>query len=237
MATIATSTVQPSPVTQIPPLQNGDNLTRDEFERRYDAATGLKAELIEGVVYMAPPGSIEGHCFPHADILGPMYVYRASTPGVRVGDNGSIRMDLDNMPQPDAFMVILPSHGGKAKTDREDYLVGSPELISEIAATSASYDLHKKLAVYRRNGVREYIVWRTFDRALDYFILRGSEYIRHASDEQGRFKSEVFPGLWLDAKKLIDGDAAAVLKFVQEGIASPQHAEFAAKLQAAAQPK
>jgi Uma2 family endonuclease len=146
-------------------------------------------------------------------------------------------MDLDNMPQPDAFMVILPSHGGKARVDADDYLVGSPELIVEVAASSASYDLHDKLVVYRRNGVREYIVWRTFDNAMDYFILRGSEYVRHVHDEHGKFKSEVFPGLWLDATNLLNGDLAAVLKHVQEGIASPEHAEFVARLKAAEQPK
>jgi len=33
------------------PLEPGDHLTREEFERRYDATPGLKkAELIEGVV-------------------------------------------------------------------------------------------------------------------------------------------------------------------------------------------
>lgn len=36
----------------IPPLENGDRLSRHEFERRYQSMPDLKkAELIEGVVY------------------------------------------------------------------------------------------------------------------------------------------------------------------------------------------
>jgi Uma2 family endonuclease len=179
------SSVSPS---VIPPLCNGDRLSRDEFERRYDSTPGLKrAELIEGRVYVAPPVSFAGHGSPHADMLGWLVQYRAATPGVRAGDNGSIRMDLDNMPQPDAFLIMLPQHGGQAKIDKDDYVEGAPELIVEVAASSASYDLHDKLEVYRRNGVREYLVWRTFENEIDYFILRGTQYVRHTADEKGRF--------------------------------------------------
>ena len=43
----------------IPPLENGDRLTRVEFERRYDAMPHLKkAELIEGEVFIAGPERI-----------------------------------------------------------------------------------------------------------------------------------------------------------------------------------
>lgn len=45
-----------SSAPSIPPLESGDRLTRAEFERRYEAAPEhFKAELIEGVVYVASP--------------------------------------------------------------------------------------------------------------------------------------------------------------------------------------
>jgi hypothetical protein len=88
---------------RIPPLQNGDRLTREEFERRYDATPNLKkAELIEGVVYMPPPGSYRDHGSPHSDVIGWLGLYRMEIPGISGGNNGSLRLDLDNMPQPDA---------------------------------------------------------------------------------------------------------------------------------------
>ena len=232
MATLATSTVQPS-TQRIPPLQNGDHLTREEFERRFDATPGLKkAELIEGVVYMPPPVSARGHSRPHVEIATWIGTYSAATPGTFAGDSGSIRMDLDNMPQPDVYLFIPPPHGTQARIGGDDYVEGAPELVIEVSASSASYDLHEKLRVYRRNGVREYIVWRTFDKALDYFVLRASEYVRHGADEQGRYKSEVFPGLWLDSVNLLNSDLASVLKYVQEGIVSPEHTRFVSSLQA-----
>lgn len=40
----------------LPPLENGDRLTRSDFEQRYDAMPHVKkAELIEGIVYMPSP--------------------------------------------------------------------------------------------------------------------------------------------------------------------------------------
>jgi Uma2 family endonuclease len=216
----------------VPPLQPGDHLTRAEFERRFDASSGLKkAELIEGKVYVAPPVSHGGHSRPHADAITFLGVYRAATPGVSGGDNASLRLDLDNMPQPDGYLLIDRKSGGQAKIDDDDYLTGAPELILEIAASTASYDLHEKLRVYRRNGVREYIVWRTFDRAVDYFILRDGDYQRLASGSDGLFRSEVFPGLWLDTVALIAGNLAAVLQELESGIASSEHAAFVAALQ------
>lgn len=123
---------------------------------------------------MPPPTSFEGHGGPQADLIGLLFMYRVVTPGVRVGDNSSIRLDLDNMPQPDICLIIQPSHGGKVRVSDDDYIEGGPELVAEVSASSASHDLHEKLQVYRRNGVREYVVWRTFDRVVDYFILRRS---------------------------------------------------------------
>lgn len=41
---------------QVPPLENGDRLSRAEFERRYAAMPHVKnAELINQTVYMSSP--------------------------------------------------------------------------------------------------------------------------------------------------------------------------------------
>src|SRR5207245_957566 len=108
---------------EIPPLEAGDKLTRDEFERRYDATPGLKkAELIEGVVHMPPPAvRWDYHASPHADLVAWLGYYRSATPGVQAGDNGSIRLDLENEPQPDAALVILPEYGGRVTKSSDGY--------------------------------------------------------------------------------------------------------------------
>ncbi len=199
ITTVRTPGHQTPSAQSTPPLENGDRLTRAEFERRYDAMPHLKkAELIEGVVYMPSPVRFERQSSPHFDLIGWLALYRAATPGVRGGDNGSIRLDLDNMPQPDAFLLILPSHGGQARISADDFIEGAPELIAEVAASSVSFDLHAKLQVYRRNEVREYVVWRVEDQTFDWFILREGQYERLPLVPSGLYQSEVLPGLWLD---------------------------------------
>src|SRR5579862_5874805 len=98
----------------IPPLEPGDRLTREEFERRYDAMPNLKkAELIEGIVYMGSPVRLGHHGQPHGIAMTWLGVYWGSTPGLYFGDNVSIRLDDDSMPQPDAVMIIEPARGGQ----------------------------------------------------------------------------------------------------------------------------
>lgn len=219
----------------VPLLENGDHLDRLEFERRYHAMPHVKkAELIEGVVYMPSPVRYSHHSGPHFDLITWLGLYRMVTPGVRGGDNGSLRLDMDNEPQPDACLIVLPSHGGRTMIDEDDYIVGGPELVAEVSASSVSIDLKAKKRAYGRNGVLEYIVWRVEDRQIDWFVLRAGQYELLGRDASGIYRSEVFSGLWLDATALVQGDLSAVFRVVQQGLASPEYTAFAAKLRGAA---
>lgn len=216
---------------QIPPLESGDRLSRHEFERRYQAMPHLhKAELIEGVVYVASPLRFASHAEPHGRLIGWMWFYQISTPGVRLGDNPTVRLDLDNEPQPDGVLLLDQRVGGQSHLSGDDYIEGAPELVAEIAASSAAYDLHDKKRVYRRNGVQEYIVWQIFENKLDWFSERDGEYVPLAADEAGVVRSSVLPGLWLAVPALLEGNMTRVLKVLQEGLSSPEHAEFVKRL-------
>ena len=142
-----------------------------------------------------------------------------------------MRLDLDNEPQPDALLRIDAEAGGQSRLSADDYVEGAPELAVEIAASSASYDLHAKLNVYRRNGVSEYIVWRVLDGAVDWFILEDGEYRPLAPDSTGVVESARFPGLRLAVGALLAGEFAAVLAELQRGLDSPAHAAFVAELE------
>jgi Uma2 family endonuclease len=206
------------------PLENGDRLTRAEFERRYETMPHLKkAELIEGVVHVPAPVRQQWHGRPHGHLITWLGQYEAHTPGVEMGDNSTVRLDLDNEPQPDALLLIAPDRGGQTRIDADGYIAGAPELVAEVTSSSASYDLHTKLHVYRRNGVREYIVWRVLDQEVDWFVLRAGQYERVPLGSDGCLRSEVFAGLWLDPAALVRGDLARVLAVVQQGLASPEH--------------
>jgi Uma2 family endonuclease len=219
--------------SDVPALENGDRLTRSEFERRYHAMPRLKkAELIEGVVYIPSPVRMTQHGEPHAHVMVWLGHYAARSPWIRVADNSTVRLDLDNEPQPDAVLVVDPSRGGQVRIDDEGYLEGAPELVAEVASSSASYDLHAKLHAYRRNRVREYVVWRVLDRAIDWFVWRDGEYDRLGTDSSGVIRSEVFPGLWLDVAALVRGDLGQVLAVLDRGLESAVHQGFVSRLEA-----
>ncbi|MFN8523642.1 MAG: Uma2 family endonuclease [Chloroflexota bacterium] len=206
-------------------MENGDRLTRAEFERRYEAMPNLKkAELIEGVVYVPSPVRLAQHGRPNQDIDAWLGVYRAGTPGLTGATNATVRLDLDNEPQPDA-MLLLESDG-QSRVGPDGYVEGAPELIVEIAASSVSYDLHAKLVVYRRSGVSEYIVWRVLDNAIDWFVLTEGEYVRAEPDSSGTCRSQIFPGLWLNVPAMLAGDLSGVLRTLQSGLDSAEHSNF-----------
>jgi Uma2 family endonuclease len=159
-------------------------------------------------------------------MMGWLVVYEASTPNVVAADNTSARLDLDNEPQPDGMLLIDPSFGGQAIHTEDDYVEKALEWVGEVSSSSVSIDLHTKKTVYRRNGVREYVVWRVLDKQIDWFVLRDADYVPLAPDADGILKSDVFPGLWLDAAAMIDGDMKRVLAVLEKGLASPEHAAF-----------
>ncbi len=219
------------------PLENGDHLTRAEFERRYDAMPDLrKAELIEGIVQMPSPIRIE-HQVADGAILFWLGAYVASTPCLQFGGDGSVRLDADNEVQPDALLRIEAECGGQSRIAADGFIEGAPELVVEIAGSSASYDLHTKMHVYRRAGVREYIVWRVYDRALDWFVLEEGRFVAQLPDADGVLHSRCFPGLWLPVAAILAGKLAEVLTTVQQGVQSEAHAAFVAQLQHSANPE
>jgi hypothetical protein len=241
MATPETIPATTSPPTDphlldlvVPPLRHGDRLTRAEFERRYEAMPHIKkAELIEGVVYMPSPVRAKQHGEPHGDLVALLWNYRHATPGIRGGVTSTVRMDLNNEPQPDGMLYIDPVCGGQAQIDDDGYVVGAPELAAEISASTVAVDLDKKRIVYRRNKVQEYMIWRVLQHALDWFILQGEEYVALTADADGISRSRILPGLWIDVAALLGGDFIRVHAVLQDGLQSPEHAEFVARLQAA----
>jgi hypothetical protein len=91
----------------------------------------------------------------------------------------------------------------------------------------------EKLQVYRRNGVREYVVWRVLDSQVDWFVLHAGRYESMTLSVDGLYRSTVFPGLWLDPVALLNHDLARVIAVVQEGLKTVEHAGFVARLEQA----
>jgi Uma2 family endonuclease len=209
-------------------LENGDQMSRAEFERRYTAMPHVKkAELIEGVVYMPSPVRVKKHGIPHGHLAGWLVLYAAETPGVECADNSTVRLDLDNEPQPDLLLMKLPEKGGQARISADDYIEGAPELAVEIVGSSRAYDLHQKKGAYRRNGIREYLAWITGEQRVIWWELREAEYQEITPTLDGLLTSVVFPRLWLETAALLKGDLKTVLTALRRGLDSPEHGVFA----------
>ena len=177
---------------------------------------------------MPSPVRARNHAIPQSDLSVWLGVYTSETPGVECADNCTVRLDLDNEPQPDLMLFKLPAKGGQVRISADDYIEGAPELVVEIAGSSRAYDLHQKKGAYRRNGVREYIAWITGEQRLVWWELRDGEYQEIAAQAQGLLKGTVFPGLWLDSHALLRGDKKAVLATLRQGLDSPEHTAFLA---------
>jgi len=219
-------TLRPVPFLT-PPLNPGDRLSRSEFERRHQAHPEIKkAELVEGIVYVQTAVHFEQYGRPHSDMVSWLGVYCAATPDLLGGDSATVRLDFENEVQPDALLRLEPEHGGRSHVTEDDYLEGPPELIVEIASSSAAYDLHIKRRVYARAGVQEYLAVQMYEQRVDWFVLREGVYETLTPDEDVVLRSELFPGLWLQPAALWSGDLATMLAVLQEGLASPEHAAF-----------
>ena len=222
----------PIPAESVPPLHNGDRLTRAEFLRRYDATPpGVKAELIEGVVYMPSPVG-QGHGDSHVHTGTILGTYEASTPGVRASDNATVILGERSVPQPDLHLRVLPGYGGRVGLSEGGLLVGPPELVIEVSHSSESIDLHDKRGAYARAGVVEYLVLLVRERGLRAFNL--STGADRPIDQDGIYRSEVFPGLWIDPAALLSGNIRRAIQVLNKGLKSREHAAFVRRLRAAA---
>jgi Uma2 family endonuclease len=194
-----------------PPLEAGDRLTSTEFLRRYEAEPGLKkAQLIEGIVYMPSPVRAEQHAIPDNLLQGWLFAYAAEHPGVEALTNATLVIDPENTPQPDAILCSAPRKGGRVWLNEKGYLCGAPELVCEVAASSASVDLHDKFRAYRRRGIQEYLIWLTTERKVKWFQLVEEDYVQ-INEQKGFLHSAVFPGLVLDVKALLKLDRSRLL--------------------------
>jgi Uma2 family endonuclease len=219
-----------APAKLPPPLENGDHLVRAEFERRYEAMPpNVRAELVDGVVHVSSPTKVL-HADYHAPVVGWLYHYAVATPGCHVSVDGTLRIggELDE-PQPDAVLRVETEAGGLSRVDEDGYLAGPVELAAEMAASSASYDLHEKKTMYLRHGVREYLVVLAYTSEVRWFERDESGYAL-LPEKDGVLRSRVFPGLWLDVRALLEGDGARLLAVLDRGLASKAHAAFVREL-------
>jgi Uma2 family endonuclease len=221
----------PADAKAVPELESGDRLDQPTFHERYLAMPpGTRAELIGGIVHMPSPLK-RPHGRMHYQIIRWVGDYEDATAGVETLDSATNILGPENEPQPDVCLRILPDRGGQT-SEKDEYIVGAPELIVEVASSSESIDLHAKKADYERYGAREYLVVALRQQRVFWLVNQNDAFVDLAPGTDGILRSRVFPGLWLDPAALLAGDLARVRAVLGAGLASAEHIAFVARLAA-----
>jgi Uma2 family endonuclease len=214
----------------LPPLENGDQLDQRTFHARYEAMPeDCRAELIGGIVYMASPQKVP-HSKAQQLVVRWLDEYAEATPGTEALSNNTQILGPDSEPEPDACLFIAPDHGGRVHVDKDDYLNGAPELIVEVSSSTESIDLHRKKQDYQKAGVLEYVVLALRMQQVLWFVRQRGKYKEVPLPADGLFRSRGFPGLWLDAEGVLLNHRQRVLAALRQGLATPEHAAFVARL-------
>ncbi len=227
--TSATETDRNGAVRKLPPLEYGDHLDQKTFHERYEAMPeGFRAELIGGIVFMPSPLK-RPHGKTHGLIVHWLGAYEDATPGTESFDNATNILGPESEPQPDACLLIGVPGLGQTR-DQNEYIAGAPELIVEVAASTEAIDLHRKRDDYERAGVREYVVVVLRQQRVVWWVSRNGVFEELPAGPDGIFRSEVFPGLWLDPVALLGQHRGRVQEVLRQGLATAEHASFVARL-------
>ena len=211
-----------------PPLEFGDNLTREQFLRLWELNPAIKrAELIGGVVYMPSPVSI-AHGDTDIDLGGWTFIYKVATPGLACGSNATTILSED-VAQPEVNLRVLPEYGGKTWI-KGKYLAGPPEFLGAVCASSAAYDLHQKLDLYESAGVQEYLTVLVYDKEIRWHVLENGKYQILPPSADGISALAGLPGTLAGWCRVFPGRYAGVLDVLQKGIESSEHAAFVQSL-------
>jgi Uma2 family endonuclease len=214
---------------ELPPLEPGDRLDQKTFHERYEAMPeDFRAELIGGIVFVPSPLKIP-HSRHHMPLSAWLWLYEKETPGVQGFDNVTVILGPESEPQPDGCLIIEPECGGQVRV-KEDFIHGAPEWMAEVASSTEAIDLHLKKADYEKAGVKEYVVVALRQQRVFWFVSRKSQFEELALAPDGIFRSEVFPGLWLDPNALLNLDAKRLHRVLQRGLKTKEHAAWVAEL-------
>ncbi|MDR3637742.1 MAG: Uma2 family endonuclease [Isosphaeraceae bacterium] len=225
------STVDHTEKKTLPPLIAGQRLDRATFHERYEAMPpDTRAELVGGIVYMPSPLGYD-HGERDADISDWIGHYKRYTPGVRRALNATTQFDDYGEPQPDLQLRIPEERGGSSRIEN-GYVVGPPEFVIEVSKTTRKHDLGPKKADYERAGVAEYLFIGLDPQEIRWFIRRGDRFEELPPGADGVYRSEVFPGLWLEPAAFFDEDTDRLFATLDRGLATAEHQAFVARLSA-----
>ena len=224
------STAERTQSRTLPPLVDGQRLDQPTFHERYAAMPEkTRAELVDGVVFM--PSPLRGaHGEADRMIGGWLFCYQRAVPCLRSPSNATAILGPGVEVRPDAQLRIPDELGGRDRVV-DGYVNGPPELVVEVGGSSRVFDLGSKKNSYEKAGVLEYLFVGVEPVDVRWFALRDGRYAEIATGADGIYRSEVFPGLWLDPKAFAEEDRDALIAALERGLATDEHARFVAELE------
>jgi Uma2 family endonuclease len=186
-------------------LASGDRLSQAEFHRRYlQYPESIRFELINGTVYRASPQRI-----PHGKytsrLASVLSFYEMQTPGVENTVDSTVILGDKSEPR---------------------------QMVIEIAHSTVAIDLHEKKSDYEQAQIGEYVVICVEEKKVYWFDSVSRRTKKLPSD--GVLRSRMFPGLWIDCPALFAYDTRRLIRVLNKGLASPEHARFIKRLAKAA---
>jgi Uma2 family endonuclease len=210
-------------------LESGDVMDQPTFHEIYShMPENFRAELIDGVVYVASPLK-RPHSRSSFLLISVLGQYEAQTPGVSGEECVTVILSDHAEVQPDILLRIEETFGGESYFTEDEFLTGAPELVIEVSQSSRSIDLNHKRKLYRENGIIEYLVIDLQKDTIRWFDLQLNQELQTEPD--GIYRIRTFPGLWIDSSAVFDQNLARLITTLNLGLSSQEHAEFVSRLE------
>ena len=204
-----------------PANQNEDLVTFEEFCQVIQ--DGQKADLIDGVVYMASPDTFEAN-----DINGflwsllRMYNSAKNLGGTVLGSRYACRIDALNAREPDVVYVSLTR---RALADRLGFQ-GGPDVVIEIVSRDSRHrDYHLKRDLYEDAGVTEYWIVDPRERMFTALHLEHEKFAEMPISSDGVLRSQAIAGFWLRVNWLFETPLPDDYTVLQTILAGPPASE------------
>ncbi len=156
---------------------------------------GMKADLIEGVIFVASPDNIHHYdinSWYHAILRNFLRVRKIK--GRLFGYRIAFRLGEEDGPEPDVAYLI-PKH---CQRIRKTFIDGPPDHALEIVSPdSVGRDYQKKRLQYERAGVKEYWIIDPLEERMTCYRLGKNGKYKEVRPRDGMIHSQVIPGFWV----------------------------------------
>lgn len=185
--------------------------TYDDFRARI--CEDQKADLIDGVIYMASPENTDANELFLWLVMVMNLFNRKQKLGKVYGSRVACRLDDRNAPEPD-ILFVSAKNLGKVKRGG---LAGRPDLAVEIVSPdSVERDYQKKRDLYERFGIPEYWIIDEHEEQVILLRLDSKGKYRQVPSKKGVLKSQVMADFWLDPNWLWQRPFSDELEVLQQ---------------------